>query len=123
MNRFYFRSYKLFPYKIEINNEKMICSDYMKKSKTHEIYLSDIDLVDGGALSGSPAKPIFIHTETDDLLIGISPHLKNHNKLVTIILSNVRQGVYNDVLATAKEINESNKALLGKAKKNKKKPT
>ena len=122
MNRFYFRSYKLFPYKIEVNNEKMICSDYMKKSVTHEIYMNDIDLVDGGSLSGTPAKPIYIHTETDDLLIGISPHIKEQNKLITIILSNIKQSVYNDVLETAKEMNEANKALFNNAKKSKKKP-
>ncbi len=122
MNRFYFRAYKFFPYKIEVNNEKMICSDYLKKDKTYEILLSDIDLIEGGSLSGTPAKPIYIHTETDDILIGISPHLKNQNKLITIILSNVRQSVYNEVLTTAKEMNESNKALLSKTKKSKKKP-
>ena len=122
MNRFYFRAYKFFPYKIEVNNEKMICSDYMKRSITHEIHMNDIDLIDGGSLSGSPAKPIFIHTEKNDLLVGISPHLKNQNKLITIILSNVRQSVYNEVLTTAKEMNESNKALLSKTKKSKKKP-
>ena len=122
MNRYYLRSYKLFPYKVEINNEKMICSDYFYKSKHHEINLSDIDLIEGGSLSGTPAKPIYIHTEKEDLLIGLSPHMKNHNKLVTIILSNVRQEVYDDVLAIATEISESNKALFSKAKKEKKKP-
>ncbi len=100
----------------------MICSDYFKKSKSHKILLSDIDLIEGGSLSGAPAKPIYIHTETEDLLVGISPHMKDHNKLVTIILSNVRQEVYNDVLSVAREINNSNKALLGNAKKDKKKP-
>jgi hypothetical protein len=122
MNRYYFRSYKLFPYKIEINNEKMICSDYFYKSRIHEINLSDIDLIEGGSLSGTPAKPIYIHTESNDLLVGISPHMKDHNKLVTIILSNVRKEVYDNVLDLAKEINESNKALFTKAKKGKKKP-
>lgn len=121
LNRYYFRSYKLIPYKIEINNDKMICSDYFKKSTVHEIYLNDIDLIEGGSLSGTPAKPIMIHSEKDDLLIGISPHMKDHNKLVTIILSNIKQKVYNAVLAQAKEISESNKTLINKSK-NKKKP-
>ena len=122
MNRYYFRSYKLIPYKIEINNEKMICSDYFKKSLKHEILLSDIDAVEGGALEGSPAKPIYIHSEKDDILVGISPHMKNQNKLITIILSNVRQDVYNKVLDIANEMNEANKAMLSKSKKGKKKP-
>lgn len=117
LNRYYFRSYKLIPYKIEINNEKMICSDYFNKSTLHEISLNDIDVIEGGSLSGTPAKPIIIHTEKNDLLIGISPHMKDHNKLVTIILSNVKQEVYNDVLAQAQEISDSHKTLIKKSKK------
>lgn len=121
MNRFYFRSYKLFPYKIDINNEKMICSDYFNKSKVHEILLSDIDLVEGGSISGTPAKPIYIHDSNNNIIVGISPHMKNHNKLVTIILSNVKKEVYDDVLSVAKEISEANKAMFGLGK-GKKKP-
>jgi hypothetical protein len=123
MNRYYFRSYKLIPFKIEINNEKMICSDYFWKSIKHEILLSDIDVVEGGALSGTPAKPTIIHSAKDDIVVGISPHLKNQNKLITIILSNVKQDVYNNVLDNAKQMNEANKALINKASKGKKKPT
>ena len=122
MNRYYFRSYKLFPYKIEINNEKMICSDYFSKSKVQEFYLDDIDLIEGGSLSGTPAKPFYIHTKTNDLIVGISSHMKDHNKLITIILSNVQQEVYDNVLLLAKEISQSNRVLIAKAKKDKKKP-
>lgn len=122
MNRFYIRSYKLIPFKIEINNEKMICSDYFFKAIKHEILLSDIDVVEGGALSGAPAKPTFIHSVKDDVYVGISPHMKNQSKLITIILSNVKQEVYDDVLKGAKEMNEANKALIKKSSKGKKKP-
>jgi len=100
----------------------MICSDYFNKSKEQKIYLNDIDLIEGGSLSGTPAKPIYLHTKTDDLLVGISPHMKDHNKLVTIILSNVKQEVYDNVLLLAKEISQSNRALIAKVKKDKKKP-
>jgi len=116
LNRYYFKSYKLFPYKIEINNEKMVCSDYFKKAKVHEILILDIDLIEGGSISGTPAKPIYIHTSINNIIVGISPHLKNHNKLITIILSNVKQEVYNEVLARAKEISELNKVMFGMSK-------
>lgn len=122
LNRYYLRSYKLIPFKIDINNDKMICSDYFKKSVVHEIYLNDIDTIEGGSLSGTPAKPILIHSKKDDVFVGISPHIKNHNKLVTIILSNVKQDVYNTVLSQAQEISDSHKVLINKAKKGKKKP-
>ena len=123
LNRYYFRSYKLFPYRIDINTEIMICSDYFNGKKHIEIKLQDIDLVEGGALYGTPAKPILIHDSVSDAVVGISPHMKDHNKLITIILSNVREDVYNDVLSVAQELNAANKELLSKSKKNKKKPT
>ena len=122
MNRYYIRSYKLFPYKIEINRERMICSDFFNGKRIIEIELHDIDFIEGGSLSGTPAKPILLHDAMQDVVIGISPHMKNHNKLITIILSNVKQEVYNDVLALAHELNNATKELLSKKKKSKKKP-
>jgi hypothetical protein len=123
MNRYYIRSYKLFPYKIEINTEKMICSDFFNGKRIVEIKLKDIDFIEGGALSGTPAKPILLHDAVQDVVVGLSPHMKNHNKLITIILSNVRQEVYNNVLALAQELNNATKEFLFKTKKSKKKPT
>jgi hypothetical protein len=121
MNRYYFRSYKLFPYKIEINTEKMICSDFFNRKRIVEIKLKDIDFIEGGSLSGTPAKPIIIHDGAKDVVIGISTHMKNHNKLITIILSNVKQEVYNDVLEIAQELNNATKELISKSKKKNKK--
>ncbi len=123
MNRYYIRSYKLFPFRIEINTEKMICSDYFYRNKKIEINLLDIDLIEGGSLYGTPGKPILIHDAVNDSVLGISPHMKNHNKLVTIILSNVSDEVYNSILTVAQELSNANKELLSKSKKNKKKPT
>ncbi len=122
LNRYYFRSYNLFPFRIDINTEKMICSDYFKRKKIVEINLQDIDLIEGGSLYGTPGKPILVHDAVNDSVIGISPHMKNHNKLITIILSNVKEDVYNDVLSIAQELSNANKELLSKSKKDKKKP-
>jgi len=100
----------------------MICSDYFKRKKIVEINLQDIDLIEGGSLYGTPGKPILVHDAVNDSVIGISPHMKNHNKLITIILSNVKEDVYNDVLSIAQELSNANKELLSKSKKDKKKP-
>lgn len=106
INRYYFRTYKLFPFRIDINNEKIICSDYFNRSKQVEIIIADIDEIDGGVLSGTPSKPIFIHDERNDVVVGISPNLKESNKLITIILSNIKKTLYDQVLDQMKEINE-----------------
>jgi len=101
----------------------MICSDYFYRNKNIRINLQDIDIIEGGSLYGTPGKPILIHDGVSDSVVGISPHMKDHNKLVTIILSNVNEDVYNDVLSVAQELSNANKELLSKSKKDKKKPT
>lgn len=84
----------------------MICSDYFKKSKRIEIKLSDIDEIEGGVLSGTPAKSIYIHDGKNDILVGISPNLRNSSKLITIILSNVNKSLYDYILLQMKELNQ-----------------
>lgn len=84
----------------------MICSDYFKKSKRIEIKLSDIDKIEGGVLSGTPAKSIYIHDGKNDILVGISPNLRNSSKLITIILSNVNKSLYDYILLQMKELNQ-----------------
>ncbi len=105
LNRHYIRTYKLFPFRIDADNQKLVCSDYFNKSKRFEIKLSDIDEIEGGVISGTPAKPIYIHDAKSGGVVGISPHLKDSNKLITIILSNVSQELYNHVLSSMKELN------------------
>lgn len=107
LNRYYIRTYKLFPFKIDTDNQKMICSDYFNKSKYVEINLCDIDEIEGGVISGTPAKPTYIHDGKNEVVVGISPHLKDSNKLITIILSNVKQDLYDQVLDDMQELKHS----------------
>ena len=107
LNRYYFRTYKFFPFRIDINNEILICSDFFYTSKRVEITIDDIDEIDGGVLSGTPSKPIFIHDGKNDMVIGISPNLKESNKLITVILSNINKSLYDQVLNQMQEFNES----------------
>ena len=103
INRYYWRSYKRFPYKIEINNEKMICSNFFLSSKKIEIQLIDIEELKGGIFSSSLTKPIFLKVKGMNSEIGFHYHLKNYNNLLTIILSNISQPLYNDLLEKMKE--------------------
>lgn len=107
LNIYYIRTYKLFPFKIDTDNQKMICSDYFNKSKYVEINLCDIDEIEGGVISGTPAKPTYIHDGKNEVVVGISPHLKDSNKLITIILSNVKQDLYDQVLDDMQELKYS----------------
>ncbi|PID63098.1 MAG: hypothetical protein CR986_00525 [Ignavibacteriae bacterium] len=115
LNRFYIRMYKTFPFKIEADNEKMICSDFVINKRTVEIKHEDILKITGGIFSGRPYMPLYIETENEKL--GISPHIKNYNKLLTIILSNIPKELYTSLLNSIKEIAINNKL---KDKKNSK---
>lgn len=120
LNRFYFRSYKKFPFKIEINNEKMICTDFFNSSKTVEIYLQDIDDIKGGTLTGSPGRSVYIHDAKNDVTIGLYSYIRNYNKLLTIILSNVTKELYNQVLDQAMELYGNSKLVKRQGEKHKK---
>lgn len=118
MNRYYFKMYRQFPYNIKTDNRKLICSDFMNKSKTVEINLSDIGKITGGIFSGSPVKPVYIYDEKNDITIGFNQHLKDYNKFLTIVLSNIKQELYNELLKKVKD-----NSIVGKyqSKKDKKK--
>lgn len=126
MNRYYFRAYKIFPYKIEINNERMKCSNFLFNERTVEFRLDEIEEITGSIFSGTPARPLYLKIPSRDITIGINQHLTNYNKLLTIILSNVKQEIYNGLLEKMKELSVP-KSVIEKAnqtfplKKNKKK--
>jgi len=115
INRYYFRMYKQFPYKIKIDNEKIICSDFMNRSRVVEINLIEVDQIKGGIFSGSPVRPIYIHDGRNDITIAINQHLKDYNKFLTVVLSNIKQDLYNELLEKIKE-----NSIVNKFKKKKK---
>ena len=109
LNRHYFHTYKTFPCKIEIDNEKMICSNFLIGNRILEIRLKDIDNITGGIFSGNLARPIYTVIIEQNIKIGISQHIKNYNRLLTTILSNVTQELYNDLLGRMQDAKKRGK--------------
>jgi energy-coupling factor transporter transmembrane protein EcfT len=118
VNRYYWRSYKGFPYKIEVDNEKMICSNFFMSKKKVEVKLIDIESLRGGIFSSSLTKPIFMKIKNHESEVGFHYHLKNYNKLLTIILSNINQKLYNSLLEKMKDTSDE-KRQKRKEKRNK----
>lgn len=116
LNRFYIRSYKLFPYTILIDNEKMICKNYFLSRKEVVVKHSDIDKIEGGIFSGNSARPLYIHDGKNDVTIGIRQHLTGFNTVVTIILSNIKQELYKELLGKIAELGEKTSGLRDKRK-------
>jgi len=102
LNRFYIRIYKSFPFNIRTNNEKMICSDFVINNRNVEIIHSEIKNIKGGIFTGRAYSPLYV--STDKARIGISPHMKDYNKLLTIILTNIPKELYESLLETIKKI-------------------
>lgn len=117
LNRYYLKLYKQFPFKIEINTQKLICSDFFFSKKRFEIPLSEITGIRGGIFSGTIARPIYLDVASKGLQIGINQHVKGYNKLLTIILSNINQELYNSLLGTMQQISDENTKLKKQARK------
>jgi len=119
LNRFYFFSYKHFPFEIVADNEKIVCRDFMDDEKEVTILLNEIIEIRGGLFTGNLARPIYISDGKN--LIGFHSHLKESNKLLTLILSNIPQTLYNSLLEKMKIQREEFYKKITTTKKSKKK--
>ncbi len=106
LNKFYFRMYKTFPFKVQINNEEMICSDFVLNNREVKIKLLDIKEITGGIFTGRAFMPLYIKTDNEKL--GFSPHMKDFNNLLKIILTNVTKELYESLLERITKIAKEN---------------
>lgn len=98
LNRFFIKVYRHFPFQIEIDNEKMICSDFFFKKEKIEIKLIDITRVEGGIFSNRPTQPIYVYDDKLNVKIGMFQHISDFNKIITIILGNIKSELYNSLM-------------------------
>jgi len=102
LNRHYFNLYKILPYKIEADDEKIVCSDFFLSKKNITIYYHDISVLSGGIFDNKISGMMKVCAERINLCIGFYYRLTNSNKLATIILSKVNRPVYDEVLEKIK---------------------
>jgi hypothetical protein len=114
LNKFYIKIYKTFPFRIDIDNSKMICCDFVVNNRKVEIFHSDITEIKGGIFSGRVYMPLYITTV--NTTIGISPHIKDYNKLLTIILTNIPKELYTSLLDEIKKLAIDNTPKSSKKK-------
>lgn len=98
VNRTYLTYYKIIPYKIEADNDKMICSDFLFSDKSVTIYFKDISILKGGIFSGRSSGIMRLHDSKNKLQVGFSQKMKNSEKLIALILSKVPKDLYNEVI-------------------------
>jgi hypothetical protein len=98
LNKSYINFYKLVPYKIEIDNEKIICTNFLFRDKSITIFIKDIDSISGGIFEGKYRGLMKVCDGKNKLCIGFFDRLNNSGKLVTIILSKVDKKIYDKVI-------------------------
>ena len=77
VNRTYLTYYKILPYKIEADDEKMICSDFLFSKKVVTIYFKDIDMLRGGVFSGRSSGIMKLRDSKSRLQVGFSQKMNN----------------------------------------------
>lgn len=98
LNKGYLNLYKLMPYKIVTDEEKMICSSFLFRKKDMVIYYEDIDSLSGGIFDGSLRGIMKVCDGKSKMCIGYYNKIKNSQTLNTIILSKIKRSVYDEVL-------------------------
>ena len=103
VNRAYLTYYLILPYKIEVDDEKMICSDFLLSNKVITIYFKDVEGLQGGVFSGRSSGIMKLRDSKSKLQVGFSQKINNSEKLIALILSKVPKDLYDEVIGNLTE--------------------
>lgn len=98
LNRHYFNLYKILPYLIEADDEKITCSKFFVSKQEVVIYYKDVSSLSGGIFENKISGLMKVCDGTNNLCIGFYQRLNNSSKLATILLSKVNLNLYDIVL-------------------------
>ena len=110
VNRAYLTYYLILPYKIDVDDEKMICSDFLLSKKVVTIYYKDIDKLQGGVFNGRSSGIMKLRDANSKLQVGFSQKINNSEKLIALILSKVSKDLYDEVISNLTERRHIKKA-------------
>jgi hypothetical protein len=98
LNKHFILLYKILPFTIEADNEKMICKNFIFSKKELIIYYKDIQSLTGGIFENKFSGLMKVCDGKNSVCIGFYQKLINSNRLVTLILSNVKRELYDEVI-------------------------
>jgi hypothetical protein len=113
VNKKYLDFYKIVPYKIEADDNKIVCSDFSLRRKVFTIYYKDIESLMGGIFDAKHRGLMQVYDGKNKICIGFFDRMTDSNKLVTIILSKVDKKIYDEVIDKL----QSKKIMLSEKKK------
>jgi len=97
INKRYLYLYKIVPYKIYADDEKITCTNFFLSSREVTIHYKDITQLSGGIFSGR-LRGLMKVEDSSKVIIGFFDKIKGIHDLQTIILSKVKIEVYNKVV-------------------------
>ncbi len=98
INKSYFTFYKLVPFVIEADEQKLECKNFLFRDKTITIYYKDIESLTGGIFDGKYRGLLKVCDGKNKICIGFFDRMQNSSKLVTLILSKVDKNIYDDII-------------------------
>jgi hypothetical protein len=98
INRYYFNLYKILPYKIVADDDKMTCLNFLFSKKEAIVHYDDIESLSGGIFENRISGIMKVCDGKNAICIGFYHKLTDSNKLATIILSKVKRPLYDEVL-------------------------
>jgi hypothetical protein len=98
LNKNYINFYKLLPYRIEADEEKVYASDFLFSSKEVTIFYKDVESLTGGIFDGKLRGVMKVCDGKNKICIGFFNNIRNAKQLETLILSKVPKQVYDDVV-------------------------
>ena len=117
INKTYLIYYKIIPYKIVADDEKIICTEFLFSQKEFTIRYADIEKLTGGVFEGKSSGIMKVVDSRNKVQIGFSQKINNSERLISLILSKVHKDLYNEVIEHITKRNE--RRLPAKKKKNK----
>lgn len=103
-NRFYFLIYKSFPFRIEADEEKIVCTDFIFRNKEVVIYYNNIKSISGGIFEGRLSGIMKVCDGKKNICITFSHRIKNSTKLIATILSKVDKKIYEEKIESLQKI-------------------
>ncbi|MCX6175389.1 MAG: hypothetical protein NTZ27_11610 [Ignavibacteriales bacterium] len=104
LNKYYTKTYRQFPFEISADNEKIICTNFLFSKRKIELRIEDIDKLTGGIFSGYPTRPVYIHDSRQNITIGLYANVGKFPELLKIILQNVKEDLYKDLVGKINEL-------------------
>ncbi len=95
VNKLYFRLYQILPFQIEIDEDKIICSQFFSKNKKVILHFSEITKLEGGIFYGKSKG--LMQIKGGKTTIGFFHHLTNANIFIATLLQKVPLEVYKQI--------------------------